>query len=260
MTDTPAEAAGEKTQPAQEPIRLQKVLSQAGVASRRAAEDLMYEGRVEVNGEVVTRMGTKVDPATDVIRVDGDRIVLDSTLVHLVLNKPAGVHSTMVDDMGRPCVGDLIPESRSKGRGLFHVGRLDVDTEGLLIITNDGELGHRLMHPSYQVPKTYMATVNGVVSKAVPRQLLAGVELDDGVARADEVRIIDSQDGRSLMRMVIHEGRNRIVRRMFAEVGYPVERLVRTRVGGVALGDQRPGSLRKISSKELAELYRIVGM
>lgn len=172
-----------------EGIRLQKVLSQAGIASRRAAEKLIIEGRVEVDGQVVTELGTRVDPDASVIRVDGARIVLDDSQVYLALNKPRGVHSTMSDDRGRPCIGDLIERRVRGNKNLFHVGRLDADTEGLILLTNDGELAHRLMHPSHEVPKTYLATVTGSVPRGVGKALRAGIELDDGPARVDEFAV-----------------------------------------------------------------------
>ncbi|WP_295647837.1 pseudouridine synthase [uncultured Dietzia sp.] len=242
------------------PVRLQKILAQAGVASRRASEDLIARGRVEVNGRVVREMGIKVDPATAVIRVDGTRIVLDDTLVHLALNKPRGYHTTMSDERGRPCVGDLVADRIDAGQRLFHVGRLDADTEGLLLVTNDGELAHRLMHPSYEVSKTYMATVTGVVGRGVGKQLRDGVELEDGPAKVDQFSLLDVHDGKSLVKVVLHEGRKHIVRRILAEVGHPVEALVRTRFGAVALGDQRAGSFRKLNRKEVSDLYAAVGL
>ena len=242
------------------PVRLQKILAQAGVASRRASEDLIARGRVEVDGKIVREMGVKVDPATAVIRVDGTRIVLDDTLVHLALNKPRGYHTTMADERGRPCVGDLVADRVDAGQRLFHVGRLDADTEGLLLVTNDGELAHRLMHPSYEVSKTYMATVTGVVGKGVGKQLREGVELEDGQAKVDQFAIVDVHDGRSLVKVVLHEGRKHIVRRLLAEVGHPVESLVRTRFGAVPLGDQRAGTFRKLNRKEVSDLYQAVGL
>lgn len=242
------------------PVRLQKILAQAGVASRRASEELIARGRVEVNGTIVREMGVKVDPATAVIRVDGTRIVLDEDMVYLALNKPRGVHTTMSDDRGRPCVGDLLADRVDAGQRLFHVGRLDADTEGLLLVTNDGELAHRLMHPSYGVSKTYLATVNGVVGKGAGKRLRDGVELEDGPAKVDQFSVLDVHDGRSLVKVVLHEGRKHIVRRLLAEVGHPVEGLVRTRFGGVSLGDQRAGTLRKLNRKEVSDLYEAVGL
>ena len=241
-------------------VRLQKVLSQAGIASRRVAEKMIRDGRVEVDGVVITELGTRVDPAVSVIRVDGARISIDDTLVHLAINKPRGMHSTMSDDRGRPCVGDLV-EHRVRGNAkLFHVGRLDAETEGLLLLTNDGELAHRLMHPSYEVPKTYLATVMGAVPKGLGRKLRDGIELDDGPVRVDDFAVVDAVPGRSLVRVTLHEGRKRIVRRLLAEVGFPVQELVRTDIGAVTLGEQRPGSIRVLTQKEIGDLYKAVGL
>lgn len=243
-----------------EGVRLQKVLSQAGIASRRNAERMILDGRVEVDGRVVTELGTRVDPDSADIRVDGSRVVLDESMVYLAVNKPVGMHSTMSDDRGRPCIGDLI-EHRVRGNtGLFHVGRLDADTEGLLLLTNDGELAHRLMHPSFEVPKTYLATVEGSVPRGLGKTLRAGVELDDGPARVDHFAVVDTVPGKTLVRLTLHEGRKRIVRRLLAAAGFPVRALVRTDVGPVSLGDQRPGSIRALTRKEVGELYRAVGL
>lgn len=243
-----------------EGVRLQKVLSQAGVASRRVAERMIRDGRVEVDGAIVTELGTRVDPDASVIRVDGARIMLDDTLVYLAINKERGMHSTMSDDRGRPCVGDLVEHRVRGNKKLFHVGRLDADTEGLLLLTNDGELAHRLMHPSYEVPKTYLATVNGAVPRGLGKKLKAGVELDDGPATVDDFALVDAVPGKSLVRLTLHEGRKRIVRRIMAEVGFPVQKLVRTDIGSVALGEQRPGSIRVLTRKEIGELYKAVGL
>ena len=243
-----------------EGIRLQKVLSQAGVASRRVAEKMIRDGRVEIDGRIVTEMGTRVDPDTAVIRVDGARVSIDDTMVYLAINKERGMHSTMSDDQGRPCVGDLV-EYRVRGnKKLFHVGRLDADTEGLLILTNDGELAHRLMHPSYEVPKTYLATVLGSVPRGLGKTLKAGVELDDGPVALDDFAVMDAVPGKSLVKVTLHEGRKRIVRRLLAHVGFPVKELVRTDIGTVSLGEQRPGSIRVLTTKEIGELYKAVGM
>ncbi|MBS9532597.1 rRNA pseudouridine synthase [Mycobacterium sp. M1] len=241
-------------------VRLQKVLSQAGVASRRVAEKMIRDGRVEVDGVIVTELGTRVDPSEAVIRVDGARITVDDTRVYLALNKPKGVHSTMSDDRGRPCIGDYV-EHRVRGDAkLFHVGRLDADTEGLMLLTNDGELAHRLMHPSYAVPKTYVATVLGSVPRGLGKKLRAGVELDDGPAKLDDFAVVDTVPGKTLVRVTLHEGRKRIVRRLLASVGFPVQALVRTDIGAVALGEQRPGSIRALNRKEVGELYKAVGL
>lgn len=243
-----------------EGVRLQKVLSQAGVASRRVAERMITDGRVEVDGRIVTELGTRVDPDTAEIRVDGARLLLDDSMVYLVINKPRGMHSTMSDDRGRPCVGDLV-EHRVRGtKNLFHVGRLDADTEGLLLLTNDGDLAHRLMHPSFEVPKTYLATVEGSVPRGLGKTLRAGIELDDGPAAVDDFAVVDSVPGKTLVRVTLHEGRKRIVRRLLAGAGFPVLELVRTDIGSLTLGNQRPGSIRALTRKEVGELYRMVGL
>jgi 23S rRNA pseudouridine2605 synthase len=243
-----------------EGIRLQKVLSQAGIASRRAAEKLIREGRVEVDGEVVTELGSRVDPDASVIRVDGARVVVDDSLVYLALNKPRGMQSTMSDDRGRPCIGDVVEHRVRGNKKLFHVGRLDADTEGLILLTNDGELAHRLMHPSHEIPKTYLATVPGTVPRGLGKKLRAGIELEDGPARVDDFAVVDAIPGKTLVRLTLHEGRNRIVRRLLEAAGFPVEELVRTEIGAVMLGRQRPGSIRPLRRDEIAQLYKAVGL
>jgi 23S rRNA pseudouridine2605 synthase len=243
-----------------EGVRLQKVLSQAGIASRRVAERMITDGRVEVDGRIVTELGTRVDPDTADIRVDGSRIVLDDTMVYLAVNKPFGMHSTMSDDRGRPCIGDLVEHRVRGNRKLFHVGRLDADTEGLLLLTNDGELAHRLMHPSFEVPKTYLATVAGSVPRGLGKTLRSGVELEDGPVSVDDFAVVDAVPGKTLVRVTLHEGRKHIVRRMLDAVGFPVQALVRTDIGTVSLGEQRPGSIRVLTGKEVGELYKAVGL
>ena len=238
-------------------VRLQKVLAAAGVGSRRHCEELIGEGRVEVDGETVRRFGARVDPEHQVIRVDGMRIPSRQDLVYLALNKPAGVLTTMSDDRGRPTIADFLEGYPER---LYHVGRLDYDTEGLMMLMNDGELAHRLAHPSYGVLKTYLADVPGPLPRDVGRRLLTGVELDDGVATADKFRIVEQAGSRALVELTLHEGRKHIVRRMLAEVGHPVSRLVRTHVGPVALGSQRPGTTRPLTTREIGELYAAVGL
>lgn len=240
--------------------RLQKVLAKAGVASRRHAEILIDAGRVEVNGEVIKRQGVRVDPSVDVIRVDGVRINVNEDMEYFILNKPRGMQSTMQDELGRPCVGDVLSERTASGQRLFHVGRLDADTEGLLLLTNDGELANRLMHPKYEVKKTYLATVLGEADNKLVRQLKDGIELEDGMAKADFVQVVDKNQGYSLIRVELHEGRKHIVRRMLKEAGYPVQRLVRTKIHTVQLGEQKPGQLRALNSAELTSLFKVVGM
>jgi 23S rRNA pseudouridine2605 synthase len=241
-------------------VRLQKVLSQAGIASRRLAEKMIIDGRVEVDGQLVTELGTRVDPDVSVIRVDGARVILDDSLVYLALNKPRGMHSTMSDDRGRPCIGDLVEHRVRGNQKLFHVGRLDAETEGLILLTNDGELAHRLMHPSYEVPKTYVATVAGAVPRGLGKKLRAGLVLDDGPASVDDFAVVDAIPGKTLVRVTLHEGRKRIVRRLLKAAGFPVQALVRTDIGTVSLGEQRPGSIRALRRNEIGDLYKAVGL
>jgi 23S rRNA pseudouridine2605 synthase len=238
-------------------IRLQKVLAQAGVGSRRACEDLIAAGRVEVDGHPVTELGVRIDPRRSVVHVDGMRVQLDETMVYLALNKPLGVVSAMSDAQGRPTLSDYV---RGRQERLFHVGRLDTDTEGLILLTNDGELAHRLAHPSYQVPKTYLAEVSGPLARDVGRRLRAGVELDDGTVAVDGFRVVDARPGKALVEIVLHEGRNRVVRRLMDAVGHPVEQLVRTQVGPIRLGDLRTGRTRVLGRPEVAALMAAVGM
>jgi 23S rRNA pseudouridine2605 synthase len=240
--------------------RLQKVLAKAGVASRRAAEELIAAGRVEVDGVTVREQGLRIDPRQAVVRVDGIRVMVREELVHLALNKPKGWQSTMSDDLGRPCVGDLVAERVAAGQRLFHVGRLDADTEGLLLLTNDGDLAHRLMHPSFEVLKTYLASVVGEVDRGVARTIKSGVELDDGPVGIDKFQVLEVGDGRSLVKVVLHEGRKHVVRRLLDAVGHPVTALVRTEIGPVPLGNQRPGTLRALTRVEVGRLYEAVGL
>ena len=244
-------------------IRLQKLLAQSGVASRRKCEELMLDGEVEVDGEVVTRLGTKVDPRSAVVKVSGKRLPPLSEHVYLVLNKPRGVVSTMSDPEGRRTLSDLVAEHRHQGAAvprLFHVGRLDTDTSGLILLTNDGDFAHRMAHPSYEVEKTYVAEVAGKVAKGTVADLLAGVALDDGPVQARRARVIDSTGDRSIVELVIHEGRNRIVRRLMDQVGHPVKQLTRTRFGPVELGALKPGELRELTTDELGDLLESVDL
>ncbi|MGO4191669.1 pseudouridine synthase [Arthrobacter sp. YAF17] len=242
----------------QDGIRLQKVMASAGVASRRVCEEMIAEGRVEVDGQVVTELGVRIDPKTAVVHVDGLRIQLDENMVYMVFNKPKGVVSTMEDPDGRPCVSDFVRNNH--GERLFHVGRLDVATEGLLLLTNDGELANRLTHPSYEVPKTYLVQVRGPFPQGIGAELKAGVELEDGIASVDSFRLVDSTPGHVLIEVVLHSGKNRIVRRLFDAVGFPVLRLVRVKVGPIGLGDQRQGSIRNLGKQEVGHLLASVGL
>jgi 23S rRNA pseudouridine2605 synthase len=232
-------------------IRLQKLLAQSGVASRRKCEELMLAGLVEVDGEVVTRLGTKVDPSVAVVRVDGERLPPLTGHVYLALNKPTGVVSTMSDPHGRPTLAGFVGDRSER---LFHVGRLDTDTEGLILLTNHGELANRLAHPSYGVNKTYVAQVKGTVKPATVARLLEGIELVDGPIKANGLTVASAHGGRSIIELVIHEGRNRIVRRMLDAVGHPVQRLTRTAFGVVRLRDLKVGTVRELSREELGAL------
>ena len=242
---------------APEGIRLQKVLAAAGIASRRASEILIEEGRVEVNGQVVVEQGLRVNPETDHIRVDGSRIPPPRRHLYIVLNKPRGVVTTMDDPEGRPTVADYL--GRRKER-LFHVGRLDTDSEGLLILTNHGEFAHRLAHPSYEIAKTYVAEVEGVVDNPTIKRLTKGLTLADGPVRADKVKLIQRTADKTMLQVVIHEERNRIVRRMMEAVGHPVRRLSRTQIGAVRLGRLAPGETRELTREELGALLDIIGL
>ncbi|HEX6338659.1 MAG TPA: pseudouridine synthase [Jiangellaceae bacterium] len=239
-------------------VRLQKVLAAAGVGSRRACEAMIAAGRVEVDGKLVRTMGVRVDPANAVIKVDGMRITTEeSGLVHLALNKPQRVVSTMSDPEGRPNLGDYVRNRRER---LFHVGRLDADTEGLILLTNDGELAHRLTHPSYEVPKTYLAEVVGPIARDLGKRLRNGIELDDGLVSVDEFRVVSRSGARIMLELVLHEGRKHVVRRLLESVGHPVERLVRTSLGPIKLGDLRVGNIRRLTNDEVGALYRAVGL
>jgi 23S rRNA pseudouridine2605 synthase len=234
--------------------RLQKVLAAAGVGSRRACEELIAARRVTVDGRVA-RLGDKVDPVSAEIYVDGERVVADTRLVYLAMNKPRGVVATMADERGRAAVADYVGNLDQR---VYHVGRLDADSEGLLLLTNDGTLAHRLMHPSYGVAKTYLCEVAGPVPRTVGRQLLAGVELADGPARVDAFKLVDAVARTALVELVLHEGRKHIVRRLMEEVGHPVYRLIRTAIGPIRLGDLKAGRTRRLTNAEVAALFKAV--
>ncbi len=234
-----------------EGVRLQKVLARAGVASRRASEDLIARGRVEVNGQVVREFGTRVDPARDVIRVDGARIPPERSNSYVVLNKPRGVLSAMEDDRGRRTLAEFV---QRRGERLFHVGRLDADTEGLILLTNDGEFAQRMSHPSYEIRKTYVAVVEGAMEHATLARIRRGITLEDGPIRPDKIRIMARERDRTMVEITLHSGRNRIVRRLFDAVGYPVRQLSRTAFGPVRLGRLKPGEVRDLTREELGAL------
>ena len=238
-------------------IRLQKVLAGAGLGSRRACEALIAAGKVTVDGVQVREQGVRVDPRTAVIHVDGLRLQLDDSVVTLALHKPAGVYSTMADEQGRPDLSGYVADRTER---LFHVGRLDAETTGLILLTNDGELANRLTHPSYEIAKTYVAQVQGRVPRGLRRTLLDGVELDDGPVAADALTVLEAGPEASIVELVLHEGRNRIVRRLLEHVGHPVTRLSRTEIGPIRLGTLKPGRTRVIGGKELGALMSAVGL
>lgn len=239
-----------------EGVRLQKVLSQAGIASRRNAEIMIDEGRVEVNGEIVTEQGRRVNVERDVIRVDGARIPPPRRHIYAVFNKPRGVVCTMDDPEGRPCIADYL---RGFGKTrLYHVGRLDTDSEGMLLLTNDGDFAQRMMHPSYELPKTYVVEVAGVVERRTADRLKKGVVLEDGPIKADRIKVGATAQNRTMVTVVIHSGRNRVVRRMFDAVGHPVRLLTRVQIGPVRMGQLPVGEIRELTRDELGALLDAV--
>ncbi|MYS19346.1 23S rRNA pseudouridine2605 synthase, partial [Streptomyces sp. DvalAA-14] len=240
----------------QEGERLQKVLARAGMGSRRACEELIEQRRVEVNGKIVTEQGLRVDTDKDEVKVDG-LTVATQTYLFFALNKPAGVVSTMEDPDGRQCLGDYVTNRETR---LFHVGRLDTETEGLILLTNHGELAHRLTHPRYGVQKTYLAAIQGPLPRDLGKQLKTGIELEDGWARADHFRVVQNTGKNYLVEVTLHEGRKHIVRRMLSEAGFPVDKLVRTSFGPIPLGDQKSGWLRRLTNTEVGMLMREVDL
>ncbi|WP_330176514.1 rRNA pseudouridine synthase [Streptomyces sp. NBC_01498] len=240
----------------QEGERLQKILARAGMGSRRACEELIEQSRVEVNGEIVVEQGMRVDPQRDEIKVDGLTVATQSHLF-FALNKPAGVVSTMGDPDGRQNLGDYVTNRETR---LFHVGRLDTETEGIILLTNHGELAHRLTHPRYGVKKTYLAAVQGPLPRDLGKRLKDGIQLEDGYARADHFRVVENTGKNYLVEVVLHEGRKHIVRRMLSEAGFPVDRLVRTAFGPIPLGDQKSGWLRRLTNTEVGMLMKEVGL
>jgi len=245
-----------KTHGEPEGERLQKVLARAGMGSRRACEELIEQGRVEVNGERVREQGKRVDAANDEIKVDGLTVATQSYLF-FALNKPAGVVATMEDPDGRQCLGDYVNNRETR---LFHVGRLDTETEGIILLTNHGELAHRLTHPKYGVTKTYLAAIQGPIPRDLGKQLAQGIELEDGWARADSFKVVQNVGKNYLVEVSLHEGRKHIVRRLLSEMGYPVEKLVRVQFGPIPLGDQKSGWLRRLTNPEVGQLMKSVGL
>lgn len=237
-------------------VRLQKVIAEAGLASRRKAEEWMVAGRVTVNGKVVSRLGARVDPERDKVAVDG-RVIGEEPKVVIVLNKPRGYLSTASDDRGRPTVVDLV---KGVGRRVFPVGRLDLDTEGLIIMTNDGPLANGLSHPSREVPKTYAALVRGHPGRLALKTLAEGVQLDDGRTAPARVRLLGAHGGNAILELSIHEGRNHEVRRMCEAVGHEVLDLRRTRLGPLILGSLKPGEFRRLTEAEVEALRQAAGL
>jgi 23S rRNA pseudouridine2605 synthase len=234
-------------------MRLQKALAQAGVASRRKAEELMLAGRVEVNGKLVRELGTKVDPAKDLIRVDGKLLGSRERKVYFVLYKPAMMVTTLSDPQGRPTIKDCLT---GIGERVFGVGRLDWDAEGALIVTNDGELAHHLMHPSFEVPRTYLAKVKGEPDEATIAKLREGVRLEDGVVKPESVQFERETAKNTWLRLVVHEGRPHLVKRLCAAVGHPVVRLFRPQYAGIGVEGLKPGEYRELSPEEIGALRR----
>ena len=234
-----------------EGIRLQKLLAQAGFGSRRKCEEIITDGRVEIDGELITELGTRVDPKRQEVRVDGSRVRVNPNHVTLALNKPKRVLSAMEDPKGRYTLRDIVGDKYER---IFHMGRLDYDSEGLILMTNDGELSQHVMHPKYEVEKTYIATLEGRISGQVCRRLVTtGVKLD-------RCAILDSSRESTLVKVVLHSGKNRIVRRIFGSIGFPVKRLVRTQIGPIKLGDLKSGTYRVLSQAEVRSLSKAVGL
>ena len=242
----------EETEVVNEEVRLQKALAAAGVASRRACEELIVKGQVKVNGKLVTELGSRVNPAVDKVTVRGVPVQFDTTRVYLLLNKPAGIISTMADEEGRPDLSSFVTDYDR----VFNIGRLDAETTGLLLLTNDGELANQLSHPSFGVEKTYIARVVGEVTPMTIHKVMSGFELEDGFIKADRARVIDISKGHSLVEIVLHSGRNRIVRRMLENVGHPVVGLVRKQFGPIHLGTLKQGHIRQLNKMEIGALLK----
>ena len=237
-------------------VRLQKALADAGVASRRACEELITDGRVSVNGEQITQLGTKVNPEKDELAVDGEIINANKSKSYLIFNKPAGVLSTMSDPEGRPSLGDYFKERSER---LFHVGRLDKESEGLIVLTNDGEIAHRATHPSYGLVKKYIVEIEGHLSAGQAQELRDGIRLEDGLARALEVIVLREPTPKNAwIEISIHEGRYHIVRRMFEELGLPVLRLIRTEFGPLNIGETKVGRWRHLNEGEVENLFNVL--
>jgi pseudouridine synthase len=242
----------EEAEPAETSVRLQKALAAAGVASRRACEDLIVQGQVKINGKLVTELGSRVDPTSDFVTVRGVPVQFDTSRVYLALNKPAGIISTMADEEGRPDLSQFVVDFDR----VFNIGRLDAETTGLILLTNDGDLANKLAHPSFGVEKTYVARIAGDVTPATMQKLIDGFELEDGFIKADRARIIDVKRGEALIEVILHSGRNRIVRRMLDHVGHPVLGLVRKQFGPIHLSTLKSGHVRNLSKIEVGALLK----
>ena len=238
-------------------MRLNRYLARAGVASRRGADEIITAGRVAVNGAVVTELGTTVDPASDSVELDGAPITLPESLTYLIINKPAGYVVTMSDPQGRPTVSDLVPGAPA---GVVPVGRLDAATDGLLILTNDGDLAYRVTHPSYELDKVYRVVARGVLTKESRVLLETGLDLEGRLTAPARIEMLTTAHHTTTAEITIHEGRKRQVRRMFEAVGHPVRSLTRIRVGPVSLGDLRPGTWRNLTEDELQALRIALGL
>src|SRR6056297_13005 len=234
--------------------RLQKVMAHAGVASRRKSEEIIAEGRVKVNGVVVTEMGTKVDPSQDTIEVDGEEIEKE-TKTYLKLHKPRGYVTTVNDPQGRQKVMDLI---HGIDKRIYPVGRLDLDSSGLLLLTNVGDLTHKITHPSHELDKEYMVVVNGELSQKELKRFKNGIQLEEGKTSPAKIEMVNQDPKNTTYQVIIHEGMNRQIRRMFDQLGYQVVSLIRVRIGNISLGSLKPGEYRKLSSKELQDLLRLL--
>ena len=241
-------------------VRLQKIMAEAGIASRRASETLIHEGRVSINGKIVTEMGLKIDPEKDEVQVDGETLKLKKPKLYILFYKPRGVLSTMNDPSGRPNLGDFFKDILGTHR-IYHVGRLDQESEGLLLLTNDGVLAHRATHPSYGLQKKYLVEVEGSINPNAIDILKRGVDLDDGIAKADEARVVrEISPSHQWWELTIHEGRYHVVRRMIATLGLEVLRLIRTDFGPLNLGEIKAGRYRYINQSEQEKLFNLLSI